>query len=148
MNQLKKYHVNIYANAKEYKRLLQESAANGRSLSKTAGDCLNQYFAIKEELACSVELPGSPGDNTEGKIIHTLLARTEERMAATISRLEAKVSDLQEQLMVQAAMIEQMYLGLITHLPEIPEGMSDAAIASGKRRQDKWLKAVERRLQV
>ncbi len=87
------------------------------------------------------------GDEHTGKIIHTLLSRTEERIASTIQRLENRISELFDQNVVLTAMIDRMYLGIMQHLPELPAEVGEAAIASSKRRHEKWVKSAEKLIQ-
>ena len=56
-------------------------------MAKVIRDSLTEYFLLREELASAIESPGNLGENHTGKIIHTLLSRTEERLVMTIFKL-------------------------------------------------------------
>jgi hypothetical protein len=144
MAKLKQHELRAYVKPQEYKRMEQEAQARGLSLSRTVRICLMEYLKLKEELASSMNNAGELGDEHTGKIIHTLLSRTEERVAATIQKMEDRVSCLFDQMLVMTAMLDRMYLSVMQHLPELPAEMSEAAVASSKRRHDKWLKATKR----
>lgn len=146
MSELKRHELRAYVKAKDYKLLETEANSRGLSMSKTVRDCLAEYLNIRQELATAVETPGEAGDPHTGKIIHTLLARTEERIAATIERLEAQAAEQQEQLHLVTAMLDRLYLGVMQHMPKVPEELADGLVASAKRRHGRWLKAVERLL--
>jgi hypothetical protein len=144
MARIKQHELRAYVNPAEYKRMEQEAKARGLSLSRTVKVCLAEYLKIKEELASSMSEAGTLGEDHTGKIIHTLLSRTEERVAATIQKVEDRVSLLYDHLLVVTAMLDRMYLGVMQHLPELPAEMNDAAIASSKRRHEKWIKATKK----
>lgn len=144
MAKIKKHELRSYVSAEDYKRIEQESATRNMSISNTVKTCLSEYLNLKKELATSLEDCGSLGDDQSGKIIHTLLMRTEERVAATIERLEERIGYVSEQVTVLTAMIDRMYLGIMAHLPELPPELNEAAMASSKRRHKKWLDATEK----
>lgn len=146
MSQMKNHELRAYVKAEDYRRLKKESVSRNLSLSKTVRDCLLEYLNLREELATALNEPGSPGDELPGKIIHTLLAQTEERIAATIERLEERLSNQQEQLYILTAMLDRFYMGVMQHLPEVPEEIAEGAVASASRRHVKWLSAVEKLL--
>lgn len=146
MTKLKNHDVHIYLEYQDH-RWLEDEAQNRRlSLSKTARDCLSEYACLRRELATALEHPGQAGDQQEGTIIHTLLVRTEERLAATIEQQTKRISELQDQLLVLTSMIDRMYLGIMQHLPEVPNELAKSAVVSAKRRHKKWLDGVEQLL--
>ena len=71
----------------------RESSARRLSLSRTVRVCLLEYLKLKEELATSMTDDSKLGDEHTGKIIYTLLSRTEERIASTIQKLENRISE-------------------------------------------------------
>jgi NurA-like 5'-3' nuclease len=144
MAKIKQHELRAYVKPVDYKKIEQEAAARGLSLSRTVRNCLMEYISLKEELASSMTNVGVLGDEQTGKIIHTLLARTEERVAATIQKMEERISGLSDQMLVMTAMIDRMYMGIMQHLPELPVELNEAAVASSKRRHQKWVKATEK----
>lgn len=146
MTKLKRQDVHVYLEYQDH-RWLEDEAQNRRlSLSKTARDCLSEYASLRRELATALKQPGQAGDQQEGTIIHTLLARTEERLAVTIEQQTKRISELQDQLLVLTSMIDRMYLGIMQHLPEVPNELAKSAVAAAKRRHNKWLDSVEQLL--
>ncbi len=148
MAHLKKHELRAYVTQAEYKRMERESVARNASLSNTVKSCLLEYLNLKEELATTLTDSGTLGDEQSGKIIHTLLMRTEERVAATIERLEERISYVSDQVNLLTAMVDRMYLGIMAHLPELPPELNESAGASSKRRHKKWLEATEKMLVV
>ena len=143
-----KYHdVHVYLQQQDYPRLEQEASSRGISLSKTVRHCLLEYLHLRLELATAIETPGEVGDSQSGRIIHTLLARTEERIAATIEQQLQKVDELHDQVGVLNAMIDRLYLGLMQHLPEIPGELTEVTVASATRRHKKWIEATKKIVQ-
>ena len=67
----------------DHRQLQQEAAARGISMTACVGECLREYFALRVEMASVVDNPGKPGERHTG-LIHSILARTEERLAATL----------------------------------------------------------------
>jgi bacterioferritin (cytochrome b1) len=143
---LKKYELRAFVPLKDYQRIEREASSRQSTMAKTVRDCLNEYLNLREELATAMTEPGQAGEAHTGKIIHTLLARTEERIAATIERLEARISQLHDQNMVLTAMLDRAYLGMMLHLPEVPAELAEGAVASANRRHAKWIKTIEKML--
>src|SRR5438034_852243 len=97
--------IRTHLSAEEQERLGQEATARGISISQCIRECLAEYFALRAEVATAFETPGRPGEPRTG-LIHTLLARTEARLVATLetcaeavdgvrSRSEEHTSELQ-----------------------------------------------------
>jgi hypothetical protein len=145
MAKIKQYELRSYVKPAEYKRIEQEAAARGGlSVSRTVRNCLLEYLSLKEELATAMTDAGKPGEEQTGRIIHTLLARTEERIGAAIEGVEERISGVHDQITILTAMLDRMYVGIMQHLPELPPELSEAAVASSKRRYEKWVKATEK----
>jgi hypothetical protein len=123
-----------------HNRVAAESAARGLNFSRTICACLEEYFATREELATSLEIrPPSYGE-PKATIIHTLLARTEERLSADLHRQLQAVERRVRRLEV---MLEEHYLGMMIFLPghRAPESEENVAIAGGRYKA--WRRAVE-----
>jgi hypothetical protein len=133
MAKLKFHELRAYVKPEDYRRLEKEASVRGLSLSKTVRHCLMEYLNLRQELATAIEQPGKAGDEHTGTIIHTLLARTEERLAATIERQEDRLRQLQDQLLIMTAMIDRLYLGIMQHMPEIPLALAEGTVAGAKR---------------
>ncbi len=131
----------------DYQRLQQEAAARGASLSQCVADCLREYLALRAEMAGVVAAPGELGEPHQG-LIHTLLARTEERLAATLEAHAERTAALQETLRRVESMLDRLTLLYLIHTPELPEERKDAAVATAKPRHLKWRHAVEQQVQA
>lgn len=146
MTKLKKHELRTYVSYPEFKYIEKESAARKNSISKTVRDCLLEYMNLREELATAINHPGKAGDEHTGTVIHTLLSRTEERIAALFDQQSKQINALKNQVYTLTAMIDRMYLGVMQHLPEVPEKLASGAVAGAKRRHKKWLEAIQRLL--
>ena len=135
--------LHVYLNKNDFNTLNAEAVVRKMSLSATTRICLSEYFSLKREMASSIECKGELGDKHNDRIIHSLLARTETRMAKTLEAHAKQQAHMQMQVDYLTALIDRMYLGLITHLPEVPENLKTEALASGNKRHEKWLHATE-----
>lgn len=122
----------------DYRQLQQEANARGLSGMACARECLREYFALRAEMASVVAAPGKPGDRHTG-LIHSLLARTEERLAATI---DAQTTELIEELRRLAAMLDRLVLLYLLHTPEVAHELQEGAVASANRRYANYRQAV------
>lgn len=136
--QLKKYEIKTYVTKEIYLRINQEATARNSTMAKVMRDSLAEYFLLREELANAIESPGSMGDSHSGKIIHTLLARTEERLLLTIECLQKQLIETLEQQQLLSTMIDLFYLELMKYLPQIPKELLANANAMAKERHNKW----------
>ena len=139
------YQIASYLDLEDYQRLKTEVGIRGRgmTLSKTVRDCLREYFDLREEMATAISSSGDADKDFKGKIIHSLLARTEERIAATIERQTQMNSQVHEQTLIVTAMLDRLYLGLMQHLPEVPSDKKTEVVSSANRRYKNWQEAVE-----
>jgi hypothetical protein len=78
--------VHAYLLPEHYRRLQLEASARGVSLSRCAGDCLAEYFALRQEMATAFEAPHQAETLAPPRVIHVLLAQTEQRLVATLER--------------------------------------------------------------
>lgn len=134
--------IHSYVPLADYRRLQQEAAARGASLSKCVADCLREYLALRAEMAGVALAPGELGEPHQG-LLHTLLARTEERLAATLAAHAERTARLQETLRLIESMLDRLAALYLIHTPELPEERRDGAVAAAKRRYLKWRRAVE-----
>src|SRR5262249_4284140 len=105
-----------------------------------------EYLDLKTELAETLSSEaGSDGGNggSAPRIIHTLLARTEERVAATIDAQSERISRLRDDVRTIAAMLDRAYLSYLAHTPEVEREFRNAAPTSALRRHASWLRSVE-----
>ena len=132
-------HVQTYLGAAEYWRLQREASARRATISKCTADCLREYFALRTELATAIETPGEPGDPHQGAVVHSLLARSEERLAATLDR---RTVELLGELRRVQSMLDRLALMYLIHTPEIPQELRAGAIASANRRYANYRQTV------
>lgn len=132
-------HVQTYIGVTDYGRLHREAAARGATISKCAADCLREYFALRAELATALETAGEPGDPHHGAIIHSLLARSEERLVATFDR---RSTEILRELRRVNNMLDRLVQLYLAHTPEVPPELRDSAMASANRRYANYRRAV------
>src|SRR2546425_11261958 len=128
-------HVQTYIGVTDYGRLHREAAARRSTISKCTADCLREYFALRAELATAIETPGLPGDPHDGAIIHSLLARSEERIVATIDR---RTTEILGELRREQTMLERLVQLYLYHTPEVPHERRGAAAGRARRRDTKF----------
>ncbi len=136
-------HVQTYIGVTDYARLQREAAARGATISKCAADCLREYFALRAELATALETPGEPGAPHQGVVIHSLLARSEERLVATFDR---RTTDVLRELRRVSSMLDRLVQLYLAHTPEVPSELRDGALASANRRYASYQRAVSDRV--
>ncbi len=122
----------------DHRYLKQEAAARGVSMTACVGDCLREYFALRVEMASVVDAAGTPGERHSG-LIHSILARTEERLAAT---LEARADELDERLRRIECILDRLVVVYLAHTPEVPPQLHAQASASANRRYANFRQVV------
>lgn len=126
----------------DHRQLQQEAAARGVSMTGCVGDILREYFALRVEMASVMTAPGQPGDRHTG-LIHSLVARSEERLAAT---LEARTMELGDRLQRLEVMLDGLVRFYLVHTREVPPEDQVSANASANRRYAKYRRFVGERL--
>jgi hypothetical protein len=136
--------VHAYLAAEDYKRLRLEALARGVSLSRCAADCLAEYFALRREMATALgaETPEELDTLAPSRVIHVLLAQTEQRLVATLDRYSEGVMDIRSQVAAILAMLDRAHFTYLCHTPEMPLEARDQAFARGQQRWATWRRAV------
>jgi hypothetical protein len=132
------HRVYIRLSSAEYRQLQLEAAGRGATLGGCAGECLREYFALRAEMASAVTAPGRPGERHTG-LIHSILARTEERLVATLDARSAELGDGQRRLEGMLDRLVQLYL---VHTPEVAPEHRAGAVASATRRYGNYRRAL------
>jgi hypothetical protein len=137
--------ITIRVSPSEFQRLRREASARHVTLSSYVRRAICEYLELKHELAETLSSDGGRqnGGAPAPRIIHSLLARSEERIAATIDGQAERISHLRDDMRTLAAMIDRAYLSYLAHTPEVDLQLRGAALASGRRRHAAWLMAVE-----
>src|SRR5438309_8018504 len=130
--------VRVLLGSAEYRQLQLEAAARRASVGACAGECLREYFALRAEMASAVAAPGRPGERHTG-LIHSILARSEERLVATLDARSAELADGQRRLESMLDRLVQLYL---VHTPEVAPEHRVGAVASATRRYGNYRRAV------
>src|SRR5438270_6373858 len=104
--------ITIRVSPVEFRRLQQEARARGVNLSTYVRRSVGEYLDLKTELAETMSSDAAAGNGSANglptpRIIHTLLARTEERIAATIDGQAERISRLREDVRAMAAMVDR-----------------------------------------
>src|SRR5437867_12766446 len=112
----------------DHRQLQQEAAARRVSMTACVGDCLREYFALRVEMASAVAAPGKSGERHTG-LIHSILARTEERLAAT---LEARMTESNDKLDRLEIKLDRLVLVYLLHTPEVARELQASAVTSAQ----------------
>jgi hypothetical protein len=136
--------VHAYLDPEDYRRLRLEASVRGVSLSRCAGDCLAEYFALRQEMATAFEAPHQAETLAPARVIHVLLAQTEQRLVATLERYGEDLTAVRAELAAVLAMLDRSQFTYLCYTPEVPPAARDQAQASGQRRFVHWRQAVAR----
>jgi hypothetical protein len=140
--------VHAYLVPEDYRRLRLEALARGVSLSRCAADCLAEYFALRQEMATAIETPDQAGTAAPSRVIHVLLAQTEQRLVATLDRYVDELVAMRGELAAVLAMLDRSEFTYLCYTPEVPQEARDRAYASGQQRFATWRVAVARLLKA
>lgn len=136
-----------YLPPEHHRRLKLEAAARQVSLSQCVADCLGEYFALRQEMATELETPAQPGELSR-RVIHVLLAETEQRLVATFERYVDDLAVVRGGVDALLAMSDRAEFLALCQTPEVPPAAQDRALASGQRRFAHWRQAAARMLLV
>jgi hypothetical protein len=136
--------VHAYLHPEDYRRLRLEALARGVSLSKCAGDCLAEYFALRQEMATAFEMPDQAGPLAPSRVIHVLLAQTEQRLVATPEGYGEGLTAVRAELAAVLAMLDRSHFTYLCYTAEMPPEARDRAYARGQQRFAAWRSAVAR----
>lgn len=139
---LKKYEIKTYATKDLYERVNQEATARRTTMARIMRDGLSEYFLLREEMANAISNPGTLGENHTGKIIHTLLARSEERLLLGLENIKQLIIRTQKQQEALITMLDQFYLDLMQFFPSIPRHTLSQAKALAIQRHQEWLTRI------
>jgi hypothetical protein len=136
--------VHAYLAAEDYQRLRLEAVTRGVSLSRCAADCLAEYFALRREMATALEAeaPEELEALAPSRVIHVLLAQTEQRLVATMDRYSESLVDIRAQVAAILVMLDRAHFTYLCHAPEMPPDSRDQAFARGQQRWAAWRRAV------
>jgi hypothetical protein len=107
-------------------------------MTACVGDLLREYFAVRDEMAGEGAAPGQPGGWHRG-LIHSFLARSEERLAATVA---ARTNELGHRLRKLEVMLDRFVAIYLVHTLEVPPELQNAAVATATRRYRSYWKYV------
>jgi hypothetical protein len=138
--------VHAYLAPEDYRRLRLEALARGVSLSRCAGDCLAEYFPLRQEMATAFETLEQAGPLTPPRVIHVLLAQTEQRLVATLERHGEDLAAVRAELDAVLVMLDRSAFTYLCCTPEVPPAAHTRALMNGERRLAHWRRAVTRML--
>ena len=141
--------VHAYLAAEDYRRLRLEALARGVSLSRCAADCLAEYFALRQEMATALEAetPDQLRTLAPSRVIHVLLAQTEQRLVATLDRYADDLVAVRGEVAAVLAMLDRAQFLYLCHTPEVSPEARDQAFARAQQRWATWRRAVASMLQ-
>ena len=126
-------------------RLRREAAGTDQTIASLARSIFEEHWALHEELAAPI---GTIGDEKSGRIIHQLLAETEQRIAgsyeAGLRRVHKRLDALFERVEMLCVMVAQAYHGYLLHTPEVPLEHEEAFVASAADRYAGYEEMVAR----
>ena len=137
--------VRTHLDIDDQERLDREASARGISVSQCIRDCLREYFALRAEVATALDPPepGRQGEASTG-LIHTLFARTEGRLVATLETCAEAVDRVRAEVRLVQTMLDRLTFLYLVHTPEVPAAQRDTALGSGTRRHASWRQAAVR----
>jgi hypothetical protein len=140
--------VHAYLAPEDYRRLRLEALARGVSLSRCAGDCLAEYFALRREMATALEAEAPEQLRTlaPSRVIHVLLAQTEQRLVATLEACGEDLTAVRAEVAAVLAMLDRSAFTFLCCTPEVPPPAQARAFMNGERRFADWRRAVTRML--
>src|SRR2546422_8948231 len=125
--------IRTHLSAEDQERLGQEATARGVSTSQCIRDCLREYFALRAEVATAFETPGGAGEPPTTGLIHTLLARTEGRLVATLERCADAVGPARADVHARESLLDSLVRRYLVHTPRGQAAQRDTALASRAR---------------
>jgi hypothetical protein len=128
-----------------YERIVREAAARRLSVSLCIRTDLEELYAIRDELSRPIEV-GRDGQQERPRLVHRLLQETEARLAGDLGRQLAELASLKDAVRRVEAMVDRQYVGLMLHLPDVPEQDHGARARGVRRRYEVWQQAVNERL--
>jgi hypothetical protein len=140
----------------DHRQLQQDAAARGISMASCLADCLREYYLFRRDMASATAAPGEPGAQHTG-LIHTLFARTEERLASTLDahatersegqrRIENRMDRIESKVDRLESMVDRLVMLYLVHTPEVGGERSREALASASRRIASYRQAVDDRV--
>ncbi len=141
---LKRQAVKTYLNAENYDYLKNEALLRKTNLSQTIQACLNEYLVLRKEMASAFITPGKLGDENAGKVIHTLLSRTEKRIEEMLQLQHQKlIKNLQQQAKQQQLLLDSALLVLLQQLPLSSQQNSNATQARAQKIHTRWREEIQ-----
>jgi hypothetical protein len=122
----------------DHQRLKAEAAARGTSLCKCVGDIVREYFALRTEMLSVINSQGVPGEGHPG-LVHSLVARMEERLG---TRADARANELTEGQRRLEIMLDRFVTVYLVHTWEVPPELQASAVASANRRYRNYWRVV------
>ncbi len=135
--------ISIRLDSDRGRRLVREARTSSKTQSSILRNALDEHWALQDELAAPI---GEVGDGKAGRLIHTLLAETEERIAGSydvsLRRIHRRLDALFRRIELLSVLVAQAYVVYLSHTPPIPDELRDSAIASAKGRYARWEDSV------
>ncbi len=141
---LRKFEIRMSVTKNLYDRIFQEAKYRDTKMANIAREKLAKHFFQHEISSDPLEETNIQLEDRLNKIIQTQLTRTEKRLFSAISKAEKQFELIQEQMKFFAVMIGQFYLDLMKFIPDVPEELILAAIATAQKRHADWLKTIEK----
>jgi hypothetical protein len=99
-------------------------------------------------MATAFETPDRAGPLAPPRVVHVLLAQTEQRLVATLERYAEDLTAVRAELAAVLAMLDRSHFTYLSYTPEMPAEARDQAYARGQQRFAAWRSAVARILKA
>ena len=129
-----------YLSEKDCKTLEREATARRLTRSSCMRRILESHLRHQRDLVGVTDHPEAAGA-AEMNIL-ARLREHEERVAATVRSVGDELAWVEQTVQLVMAMVDRVYLGLMVHLPEVPERERAGAVASAERRHLQWQRHV------
>ena len=124
-------------------RLKREAEATNQTVASLVRSLFGEHWKLQEELASAI---GVVGDEKRGRIIHRLLAETEERIAASYETALRQVRDRLDLLAARqellCVLVAEAYRGFLLHTAEVPPEHREAFASAAVNRYAGYEEAV------
>lgn len=139
---LKKHELRIFLSKNLHEHISKEATKRYTSMSAVAREILATNLLSQEKRTYSAMPPTQIQNNPPHNTVSTSTQRSEKRLSSAINRVEKLLAFTESRLQMLIVMVNNFYLDLMMHIPNIPEEMRPAATAMAKLRHSQWLKKI------
>lgn len=127
----------------EHQRLGRHANSRGVTVSQFVRDALLESIALHEELPGSSAPDVVSDPNSLTRFLHRTFNNLAESVAKTVESQSTEFRALERDVRLLRAMLDRFYASYLVHTPEISAEIREAAISSGDRRYQQWLREID-----